>query len=51
MPVPKKKTSKSRKNKRRSHLTLAGAQLKVCMGCKEKVRPHTTCQNCNTYNK
>jgi len=51
MPLPKRKTSRARKNNRRSHHALKNVQLKNCIGCKEKVKPHTTCQNCNTYNK
>ena len=51
MALPKKKTSKRRKNLRRTHYKVATAILKDCTSCGEKIRPHTTCQNCNTYVK
>ena len=51
MPVPKRKTSTGRRNKRRSHLSIKGVELKTCISCKNKIRPHTTCTNCDTYNK
>lgn len=51
MAVPKKKTSKSKKNMRRSHLALSSNTLGECPKCGELVRPHHVCESCGTYNK
>ena len=40
MAVPKKKTSKSKKNMRRSHLALDTNACNECPKCGELVRPH-----------
>jgi large subunit ribosomal protein L32 len=49
MGVPKRKTSKSRRDKRRTHkrLTLPGQSL--CPQCQEAKLPHHACPNCGTY--
>ncbi len=51
MAVPKKKTSKSKKNMRRSHLALKSNACNECPKCGELVRPHHVCESCGTYNK
>lgn len=51
MAVPKRKTSKARRDNRRSHHALKPAQLKKCPKCGEPVKPHSTCKNCNNYIK
>ena len=51
MAVPKKKTSKSRKNMRRSHLALGANPMTECPKCGEMVRPHHVCAACGTYRK
>lgn len=51
MAVPKKKTSKSKKNMRRSHLALDTNAVNECPKCGELVRPHHVCESCGTYNK
>lgn len=51
MAVPKRKTSKSRKNNRRAHHALKAIPLKKCPKCGAAVKPHTICQNCNNYTK
>ncbi len=48
-PVPKKRTSSSRRDKRRSHHALSEPTLVDCPNCNHKVRPHTVCQNCGYY--
>ena len=49
MAVPKKKTSKSRRNMRRSHHALAGASYAECKNCGELKRPHHVCVACGHY--
>lgn len=51
MAVPKKKTSKSKKNMRRSHLALDANTCIECPNCGELVRPHHVCEACGQYNK
>lgn len=48
-PVPKKRTSSSRRDKRRSHHALEAPTLSPCPRCGKKVRPHTVCQSCGYY--
>lgn len=50
MAVPKKKTSQSRKNMRRSHDALSANAVSVCKNCGEIVRPHNVCKACGSYN-
>lgn len=49
MPVPKKKVSKSRRGKRRSHHHLSLPNLSVCPHCHEVKPPHQVCPNCGQY--
>ena len=50
MPVvPKRRTSKTRKRKRRAHDALSAAQTVVCRQCSHAVLPHTVCGNCGYY--
>ncbi len=49
MAVPKKKTSKSKKNMRRAHDSIAAPGLSTCSQCQEPKMPHRTCANCGTY--
>ncbi|MEI6985086.1 MAG: 50S ribosomal protein L32 [Rhodospirillaceae bacterium] len=49
MAVPKKKTSKSRRNMRRSHHALVGASYGECLACTELKRPHHICPSCGQY--
>ena len=49
MAVPKKKSSKSRRNMRRSHLKLDGATAVKCPQCTDPVKPHTVCKSCGYY--
>ncbi|MCB5234487.1 MAG: 50S ribosomal protein L32 [Candidatus Cloacimonetes bacterium] len=50
MAVPKKKTSKARRDKRRSHDALSLPASSVCPKCGEPSRPHHVCENCGSYN-
>jgi large subunit ribosomal protein L32 len=49
MAVPKKKTSKSRRNMRRSHHALPSAARVECPNCGELKRPHHICDACGHY--
>ncbi len=49
MAVPKKKTSKSRKNMRRAHDFLTTQSVSVCPQCKSPKLPHRVCPSCGTY--
>lgn len=49
MAVPKKKTSKSRKNMRRAHDALTPTNYSVCPQCKAPKLPHRVCASCGTY--
>jgi large subunit ribosomal protein L32 len=49
-PLPKKKTSKARRGKRRSHLRLTPPATDVCPHCHSPKLPHHVCPNCGWYN-
>lgn len=49
MPVPKQRHTKSRRDKRRSHLALKASSISFCPKCKAPVLPHTVCENCGYY--
>lgn len=48
-PVPKKKTSKSKRNMRRSHHALSAPQLSECAQCGSKKLSHHVCPSCGYY--
>ena len=49
MAVPKKKTSKSRRDKRRATHRLEAPRVNECPVCHQPKRPHHVCPNCKTY--
>lgn len=49
MAHPKRKISKSRKGKRRSHLALKEKGLARCGRCGAAMLPHRVCPNCEHY--
>lgn len=49
MAVPKRKTSKARKNKRRANWKLALPGLVKCPKCQEFKMPHRACKACGFY--
>lgn len=49
MAVPKFRTSKSKRNLRRSHHALKPIGLSYCPGCGEAKLPHTICNACGSY--
>lgn len=49
MAVPKRKTSKMKGRKRRTHYKAQAPALSVCPRCRTAVRPHTVCASCGWY--
>ncbi|MBI3419991.1 MAG: 50S ribosomal protein L32 [Proteobacteria bacterium] len=49
MAVPKRKTSKSARNMRRSHHALKAERSAECPNCGEARRPHHICRHCGFY--
>lgn len=49
MPNPKRRHSKTRKNKRRSHDFLTASSLSECPNCHERKMPHQACPSCGYY--
>lgn len=47
--LPKERTPKSKKRKRRSHLHLEPVHLMNCPQCRALKLPHNVCPNCGTY--
>lgn len=48
-PHPKRKHTKGRRNRRRSHDAVSAPQLVACSNCGEMTKPHTVCPNCGYY--
>jgi large subunit ribosomal protein L32 len=49
MAVPKRKTSKARRDKRRAQHGIESPRVNVCPTCHQPKRPHRVCPNCKTY--
>lgn len=49
MAVPKRKTSKQRKNKRRTHISANVATISQCSNCGSPVEYHRVCAECGYY--
>ncbi|HNR50823.1 MAG: 50S ribosomal protein L32 [Deltaproteobacteria bacterium ADurb.BinA179] len=49
MPVPKRRHSSSRRDKRRSHDALSEPAASYCPNCQEPKPPHRICKNCGYY--
>jgi large subunit ribosomal protein L32 len=49
MGLPKRKVSKSRRDKRRTGKTLTAPSLSTCPDCGEPVLPHHACSSCGSY--
>jgi len=47
--LPKQKTTKARRGKRRSHHRLESPQLDYCPQCHSPKLPHHACPTCGTY--
>jgi large subunit ribosomal protein L32 len=49
MAVPKRRTSKQRKRKRRGHDVAQAVAHQACPRCGDPRRPHRVCPNCGHY--
>ncbi len=49
MAVPKRRTSKSKRDMRRAHQKIEATALTACSQCGERKLPHHVCPNCGTY--
>jgi len=49
MAVPKRKTSKARRDKRRANWKLTVPGLIKCPKCQELIMPHRVCGACGSY--
>jgi len=49
MALPKRKISKSRRDKRRTHQKLVAPNVVACQHCGEAKLPHHLCHSCGTY--
>ncbi len=49
MAVPKRRTSKSKRNMRRANSKLSAPRLSACPQCRELKLPHRVCLNCGYY--
>lgn len=48
-PLPKRKLSKGRRDRRRSHLALKSPNLTDCPNCHNLYIPHRVCPSCGYY--
>ena len=49
MPQPKYRTSKSKRNTRRSHHALRAPGMSICPNCNAVKLPHSVCEACGHY--
>lgn len=49
MANPKRRISKTRRDKRRAHDALAMPAISKCPQCGESKQPHRVCPSCGTY--
>jgi len=49
MPNPKRRHSKARRDKRRTHDALSVPATSTCPTCHEPKAPHRVCPHCGTY--
>lgn len=49
MAVPKRKLSRSKRDKRRTHYKVKDVTYGLCPTCKEPKLPHRVCLRCGTY--
>jgi large subunit ribosomal protein L32 len=48
-PLPKRKVSKGRRDRRRAHDALTARNLVACPNCGDMRLPHHVCPNCGYY--
>ena len=49
MAVPFRRTSKTKKRMRRTHLKKTVPNMTVCPNCGASIKPHRVCTNCGHY--
>jgi len=49
MPVPKRRTSSTRRDKRRANWKLVAGSISNCPQCGEPRIPHRVCRHCGFY--
>jgi large subunit ribosomal protein L32 len=49
MPLPKRRHSRTRSRKRRTHYKMASPARGVCPQCREFKPPHQVCPHCGFY--
>lgn len=49
MPVPKRKVSRSRRDKRSANKGIKPKQITGCQTCQAPIAPHQACQECGYY--
>jgi large subunit ribosomal protein L32 len=49
MALPKRKTSKSKRDMRRAHKKAKAPNVSTCPECGEAVVPHRACPSCGAY--
>lgn len=49
MPVPKRKTSKRRRDQRSANKGIEAKAFTECSSCQHPINPHTLCSNCGSY--
>jgi large subunit ribosomal protein L32 len=49
MALPKRRHSRTRGAKRRTHWKLARASVQSCPSCHKPKRPHRVCSHCGAY--
>jgi large subunit ribosomal protein L32 len=50
MPLPKRRHSNTRTNKRRTHWKISVPNVEACPRCHEAKLPHQVCPACGFYN-
>ncbi|MBI5059199.1 50S ribosomal protein L32 [candidate division KSB1 bacterium] len=50
MAVPKRRTGKSRRDRRRANYNLSAPTVTSCPNCHKEKAPHRACPNCGFYN-
>ena len=48
-PLPKRKISKGRRNRRRAHDAIGAPRLVQCSNCQEMTLSHRVCPHCGQY--
>lgn len=49
MPVPKRKTSKARRDKRSANKHIRPQAIAACLNCSAALSPHSACAECGFY--